>query len=151
VEESSSNCWEFQCWHLRCVQKKFFKLLKALSFKCVKEFFANVTSFKSNFKFMQENFSSVWGFYVKVLFCDITIEWEDFKCSLQTLASFFNLKFSHSHFIWIKKHRVFVLTFVFKKMSSFQMESLKVMEKFDGGNFHFWEFKMRMMLSKHGL
>ncbi len=25
------------------------------------------------------------------------------------------------------------------------------MEKFDGGNFHFWEFKMRMMLSKHGL
>ncbi len=36
-------------------------------------------------------------------------------------------------------------------MSSFQMESLKVMEKFDGGNFHLWKFKMRMMLSKHGL
>ncbi len=36
-------------------------------------------------------------------------------------------------------------------MSSFQMESLKVMEKFDGSNFHFWKFKMRMMLSKHGL
>jgi hypothetical protein len=31
------------------------------------------------------------------------------------------------------------------------MESLKVMEKFDGSNFHFWKFKMRMMLSKHGL
>jgi hypothetical protein len=36
-------------------------------------------------------------------------------------------------------------------MSSFQMESLKIMEKFDGGNFHLWKFKMRMMLSKHGL
>jgi hypothetical protein len=36
-------------------------------------------------------------------------------------------------------------------MSSFQMESLKVMEKFDGGNFHLSKFKMRMMLSKHGL
>jgi hypothetical protein len=36
-------------------------------------------------------------------------------------------------------------------MSSFQMESLKFMEKFDGGNFHLWKFKMRMMLSKHGL
>jgi hypothetical protein len=23
------------------------------------------------------------------------------------------------------------------------MESLKVMEKFDGGNFHLWKFKMR--------
>jgi hypothetical protein len=31
------------------------------------------------------------------------------------------------------------------------MESLKVMEKFDGDNFHLWKFKMRMMLSKHGL
>ncbi len=30
--------------------------------------------------------------------------------------------------------RVFVVTFVFE-MSSFQMESLKIMEKFDGGNF----------------
>ncbi len=36
-------------------------------------------------------------------------------------------------------------------MSSFQMEFLKVMEKFDGGNFHCWKFKMRMMLFKHGL
>ncbi len=36
-------------------------------------------------------------------------------------------------------------------MSSFQMESLKVMEKFDGGNFHLWKCKMRMMLSNHGL
>jgi hypothetical protein len=31
------------------------------------------------------------------------------------------------------------------------MESLKVMEKFDGGNFHFWKLKMCMMISKHGL
>jgi len=31
------------------------------------------------------------------------------------------------------------------------MKSLKVMEKFDGGNFHLWKFKMRMMFSKHGL
>jgi hypothetical protein len=46
--------------------------------------------------------------------------------------------------------RVFVVAFVFK-MSSFQMESLKVMEKFDGGIFHLWKFKMRMMLFKHGL
>ncbi len=41
---------------------------------------------------------------------------------------------------------MFVVAFVFK-MFSFQMESLKVMEKFDGGNFHLWKFKMRMMLS----
>jgi hypothetical protein len=31
------------------------------------------------------------------------------------------------------------------------MESLKVMEKFHGGNFHLWKFKMCMMFSKHGL
>jgi len=37
--------------------------------------------------------------------------------------------------------RVFVVTFVFKR-SSFQMESLKVLEKFDGGNFHLWKFKI---------
>jgi hypothetical protein len=43
-----------------------------------------------------------------------------------------------------------VLKFMFNKMSSFQMEPLKVMEKFDGGNFRFWKFKMRMMLFKHG-
>ncbi len=30
------------------------------------------------------------------------------------------------------------------------MKSLKVMGKFDGRNFHLWNFKMRMMLSKHG-
>jgi hypothetical protein len=34
---------------------------------------------------------------------------------------------------------------------SFQMESLEVMKKFDGGNFHLRKFKKRMMLSKHGL
>jgi hypothetical protein len=31
------------------------------------------------------------------------------------------------------------------------MESSKIMEKFDGGSFQLWKFKMRMMLSKHGL
>jgi hypothetical protein len=31
------------------------------------------------------------------------------------------------------------------------MESLKVMEKFNGGNFYLWKFKMHMMISKHGL
>jgi hypothetical protein len=36
-------------------------------------------------------------------------------------------------------------------MPFFQMEFLKVMEKFDGGNFHLWKFKMHIMLSKHGL
>jgi hypothetical protein len=30
------------------------------------------------------------------------------------------------------------------------MEFLKLMENFDGGNFHLWKFKMCMMLSKHG-
>jgi len=49
-----------------------------------------------------------------------------------------------------KFERVFVVVFMFK-MSSFQMESLKVMEKFDGANFHLWKFKMRMMFYKHGL
>jgi hypothetical protein len=68
------------------------------------------------------------------------------------ISKFFILKFSHFPFIQIeKKHRVFVLAFVTHQMSSFQMESLKVMEKFDGGNFHLWKFKMRMMLSKHEL
>ncbi len=46
--------------------------------------------------------------------------------------------------------RVVVVAFEFK-MSSSQLESLKVMEKFDGGNFHLWKFKMRMMFFKHGL
>jgi len=36
-------------------------------------------------------------------------------------------------------------------MSSFQMEPLKVMDKFDGGDFHLWKFKMCVMFSKHGL
>jgi hypothetical protein len=31
------------------------------------------------------------------------------------------------------------------------MEFLKVMEKFDGGNFHLWKFKICIMISKHGL
>jgi hypothetical protein len=67
------------------------------------------------------------------------------------INKFFILKFSHFHFLLIQKHRVFVLTFVKNQISSFQMESLKIMENFDGGNFHLWKFKMRMMFSKHGL
>ncbi len=72
------------------------------------------------------------------------------------ISKFFNLKIStYNSFEYKKKrkrkHRVFVLTFMFNKMPSFQMKSLKVMEKFDGGNFHLWKFKMRMMFSKHGL
>ncbi len=46
---------------------------------------------------------------------------------------------------------MFILAFVFNKMSSFQIESLKIMEKFDGGNFHLWKLNMCMMFSKHGL
>jgi hypothetical protein len=42
---------------------------------------------------------------------------------------------------------MFIVAFV---LSSFQMESLKVMEKFDGANFPLWKFKVRMMFSKHG-
>ncbi len=37
------------------------------------------------------------------------------------------------------------------KVFSFQMESLKVIKKFDGDNFRLWKFKMCMMFSKHGL
>ncbi len=36
-------------------------------------------------------------------------------------------------------------------MCSFQMESLKVMEKFNGGNFRLGNFKMRIMFFKHRL
>ncbi len=46
---------------------------------------------------------------------------------------------------------MFVLAFVLNIVSFFQMESLKVVERFDGGNFHLWKFKMHIMLSKHGL
>jgi len=67
---------------------------------------------------------------------------------------FFHFKFTRGVKDFLQSfqsfERVFVVPFVFK-MSSFQMESLKVMEKFDGGNFHLWKFKMRMMFSKHGL
>jgi len=90
------------------------------------------------------------GFFVKVLFCDITIEWERFQVRSSNNSKFFNLKFSQLQ-LHLSEHRMFVLAFVKNKMSSFQMEVLKVMEKFDGGNFHLWKFKMRMMLSKHEL
>ncbi len=72
---------------------------------------------------------------------------------LQVLEVFFSTlcevsKISSKAFNLLK--RVLVVAFVFK-MSSFQMESLKIVEKFDGGNFHLWKFKMCMILSKHGL
>ncbi len=96
-------------------------------------------------------------------------EWEVWKRFLQSVVSFssvenlflsflkvssFKVKVFGREFFKLLKTSTFkfesVCTFVFK-MSFFQMESLKVMEKFDGGNFHLWKFKMRMMLSKHGL
>jgi hypothetical protein len=66
---------------------------------------------------------------------------------LQVLeVSFLNLcevsKISSKAFNLLR--RVFVVAFVFK-MSYFQMEALKVVEKFDGGSFHLWKFKMRMI------
>ncbi len=111
-----------------------------------------VESFKWNFKFVKESLSSFWEFFYKgFVLWHIVIEWRYLKWGFQTLGSFSTWKFSHLQFIWIKKHRMFVLTFMCNKMSSFQMESLEVMEKFDGGNFHLWKFKMCMMLFKHGL
>jgi hypothetical protein len=78
----------------------------------------------------------------------IAIEWERFQVKFSNISKFFNLKFFHLHFIWIQKHRVFMLAFVFKKMSSFQMSSLKVMEKFDGGNFHLWKFNGKCCIAQ---
>jgi hypothetical protein len=64
------------------------------------------------------------------------------------VSSFKGVKDFFQSFQYFEK--TFIVAFVFK-MSSFQMESLKVMEKFDGSNFHLWKFKMCMMFSKHGL
>jgi hypothetical protein len=93
--------------------RKVFELLKASNFKCVKE-----------------DFSHCCKFQVKFQACAIK--------DLQVLkVSFSNLrevsKISSKAFNFLR--RVFVVTFVFK-MSSFQIDSLKVMEKFDGDNFH---------------
>ncbi len=60
--------FNIEVWGVR----EFFQVVERFKFQvCQKEFFANPTSFKPNFKFVQESFSSVWGFLVKVLFCDI--------------------------------------------------------------------------------
>jgi hypothetical protein len=41
-------------------------------------------------------------------------------------------------------------TNIYFKMSSFKMETLKLMEKkIDGNNLHLWKFKMHTMFSKH--
>jgi len=58
------------------------------------------------------------------------------------ISKFFNLKIStYNSFEYKKKnkkkHRVFVLTFMFNKMSSFQMKSLKVMESLMVATFTF--------------
>jgi hypothetical protein len=52
-------------------------------------------------------------------------------------SSFKGVKFFFQTFQYLEI--VFVVVFVFK-MFFFQMESLKIMEKFDGGNFHRWKF-----------
>jgi hypothetical protein len=51
--------------------REVFQVLESFNFVCQREFFANVISFKSNFRFVQESFSNVCGFLVKGLFCDI--------------------------------------------------------------------------------
>ncbi len=106
--------------------KKVFKLLKASCFMCQKEFFAIVTSFKWNFKFVSESFSSGLRASCKgFLLWHIMIEWERFEMTSSKISKFFNFKFPHLQFFWIKRHRMFVLALVFNKMSSFQMESWK--------------------------
>ncbi len=42
----------------------------------------------------------------------IAIEWERFQVRYSNISKFFILKFSHFPFLWIEKHRVFVLAFV---------------------------------------
>jgi hypothetical protein len=65
------------------------------------------------------------------------------------VSSFKGIKDFFQSFQYFEK--VFlIVAFVFKT-TSFQMESLKTMEKFDGGNFHLWKCKMCTMFSKHGL
>jgi hypothetical protein len=54
------------------VCKRVLRFVESFKFQvCQREFLANVTSFKSNFKFVQESFSIVSRFLVKILFCDI--------------------------------------------------------------------------------
>ena len=36
-------------------------------------------------------------------------------------------------------------------MASFEGEGPKVVDKFDGANFHLWKFKMKMMLAEKEL
>ncbi len=117
------------------VKNLFFKFLKLSNFKFQ----------VSSFKCVKEIFSHYCKFQVKSQACVIGLA-SDRSFFLSSLCE--GSKISSKVFNLLR--RVFVVAFVFK-MSSFQMESLKVMEKFDGGNFHLWKFKMRMMLSKHGL
>ncbi len=144
LKESSSNCWEFQLWSLRkCVKesssihwkfevcgRQVFELLKMSSFKCVKESFSHCCKFQVKFQAC-----AIKDLQLLKVFFFFSSLWKVSKISSKA----FNLL-----------RRMFIVAFVFK-MFYFQMESLKVMEKFDGGNFHLWKFKIHMMLSKHGL
>ncbi len=120
VQENSSIHWEFEV-----CGRKFFELLKVWSFKCVKESFSHSCKFQVKFQACEIKDLQM----IEVFLFKFSWGVKDFFQSFQYFE------------------RVFVVTFVFK-MSFFQMESLKVMEKFDGGNFHLWRFKMCMMLSK---
>jgi hypothetical protein len=67
----------------------------------------------------KRNFKCLRVFCKGFVLWHITIEWERFQVKSSNISKFFNLKFSHLHFLWIEKHRVFVLAFVKNKMSSF--------------------------------
>jgi hypothetical protein len=139
-------------WFFFLVHIEPSSFVSCLSFKCVKESSLPILQVSSQISSCERKFFKCLRVSCKgFVLWHIAIEWERFQVRSSNISKFFNFKFSHLHFIWIQKLRVFVLAFVFNKMSSFQMESLKVMEKFDGGNFHLWKFKMRMMLFKHGL
>jgi len=123
VQECSSIHWKFEV-----CGRKVIELLKVWSFKCVKESFSHCCKFKVKFQACVRKYLQM----IDVFLFEFMWGAKDFFQSFQTFE------------------RVFVVAFVFK-MFSFQMESVKVMERFDGGNFHIWKFKMRMMFSKHGL
>jgi len=127
--------------------RKFFNLLKVLTLKfevCGREVFELLKA--SNFKRVKESSSHCYKFQVKFQGCAIKV-FQVFKVSFSSLCEMSKDFFQNFQFFSVQ---MFILSFVFK-MSSFQMESLKIMEKFDGGNCHLWKFKMHMMISKHGL
>ncbi len=127
-------------------ERKFFNLLKVLTVKfevCGRMVFELLKA--SNFKRVKESSSHCCKFQVKFQDCAIKV-FQVFKVFFSSLCEMSKDFFQSFQFF----ERMFILSFVFK-MPSFQMESLKIMEKFDDGNFHLWKFKIHMMLSKHGL